>query len=199
MADVIAPIDPDGRTTTKGTLMRGWAEVLRKDGVLERVLGRLTPEVQALVRDPPPPTAWVDIAYFECVAEAVRLELGEDRLDSCFLRAQTSGWVALLSRWAGGVVRVFGPSPGAVLRHAHTAAKANATGMSIEWIDLGERTGELVAHYPHRKRIHEGAAWGTSTACQLAADVVGVAMRRERPVVAIDPAGGTLVRARCSW
>lgn len=198
-SEIIEPISADGRTQTKGTLMRGWSEVLRQRGVMEKILARLTPEVQVLLRDPPASTEWIDIALFECIAEAVRLELGEDVLDDLFLRAQQTGWVALLSRWASGVARVFGATPAVVLRHAHVPAKANTVGMSITWTDLGERRGELTAHYPFRPRIHRGAAWGTSTACQLAADVVGATIKRELPVVEPDPTGGTRVRARISW
>lgn len=197
--EIIEPISADGRTKTKGTLMRGWAEVLQQRNVMPKILARLTPEVQALLRDPPASTEWIDIALFECIAEAVRLELGEEVLDELFLRAQHTGWVALLSRWASGVARVFGATPAVVLRHAHVPAKATAIGMTISWADLSDRSGELTAHYPFRPRIYKGAAWGTSTACQLAADVVGVKVKREVPVVEPDPAGGTRVRARISW
>lgn len=198
-ASIVEPIDPDGKTLTKGTLMRGWSSVLSQRGWLERIAARLTPEVATLLRDPPAATQWIDVAYFECVAEAVRLEVGEPVLDELFVDAQKSGWVALLTRWGGGVVRVFGATPASVLRQAQAAARSTAKGMDIAWVETGERSGELCANYPHRARIHLGAAFGTSAACQLAADLVGATMKRERPVIEPLPGGGTRVRVRASW
>ena len=122
---MIEPIQPDGRSLAKGTLMRGWRDVLLKERLLEAVLARLTPEVAAMLRDPPASTEWVDVAYYECVAQAVCDQVGEERLDPLFVDAQRTGWVILLSRWLGGIVRVFGASPGAVLSRAEGAAKAN--------------------------------------------------------------------------
>ena len=196
---MIEPIQPDGRSLAKGTLMRGWRDVLLKERLLEAVLARLTPEVAAMLRDPPASTEWVDVAYYECVAQAVCDQVGEERLDPLFVDAQRTGWVILLSRWLGGIVRVFGASPGAVLSRAEGAAKANTVGFDLKWRPLTERSGELVATYPYRPRIHPAAAWGTSSACQLAADAVGATMRRERPIVESTPEGGSRVRVRVHW
>ncbi len=196
---VIEPIRADGRTLAKGSLARGWAEVLRQHALTERVLARLGPEAALLITDPPAATEWVDMALFECIAEAVRLEVGEEQLATLFVEAQRSGWVVLLTRWLGPIVRVFGATPDAVLKHAEQAAKANTTGFTLRWTKLGEREGELVAHYHHRPEILLGAAWGTSAACQLAADAVGASIRCERPVVERAGDGGTRVRVRISW
>lgn len=196
---MIEPIQPDGKTLAKATLLRGWNDVLRKYGLLPAIEARLTPEVVALLRDPPASTQWVDAAYYECVAQAVLEEVGEARLDELFVEAQRTGWVILLSRWLGSIVRVFGASPAAVLSRAEGAAKANTVGFALKWVDHGERSGELVVTYPYRPRIHPAAAWGTSSACQLAADAVGATMRRERPVIEATAEGGVRVRVRVHW
>ncbi|NUO47583.1 MAG: hypothetical protein HOV80_01870 [Polyangiaceae bacterium] len=196
---LIEPLTPDGKTMARGGLMRGWKGVLLKHGLLERVCGRLTPEVISLVREPPASTEWVDVAHYECVAEAVLQEAGEARLADLFVDATRTGWAVLISRWSGSIVRVFGASPATVLKHAEAAAKANTVGFALEWSSQSPSSGELIAHYPFRKRMHFGAAWGTSAACQLAADAVGATMKRARPIIEPRPEGGLRVRAPVSW
>lgn len=196
---VIEPIDPDGKTLARGSLMRGWASVLKQQKVADAVALRLTPEVEGLLREPPGPTEWVDVAYFECIAQAVQDQVGEARLDALFIEAQSSGWVPLLTRFAGGLARVFGPSPATVLKHAPAAAKSNTVGFNLSWVELDGQSGELIAEYPHRRRIHPAAAWGTSAACELAARVVGVPIERDKPFIEPMSEGGTRVRARVSW
>ena len=196
---VIEPIDPDGKTLARGSLVRGWASVLKQQKITDAVARRLTPEVEGLLREPPGPTEWVDVAYFECIAQAVQDEVGEERLDALFIEAQSSGWVPLLTRFAGGIARVYGPSPETVLKHAPAAAKANTVGFALSWEDLGADSGQLIAEYPFRPRIHPAAAWGTSAACELAARVVGVPVERDKPFIESMRGGGTRVRARLSW
>ncbi len=196
---LIEPLDADGRTLARAGLMRGWNGALRRAGLLDTISAKLTPQVRELLRSPPPPTEWVDAAYFECVAQAVLDQVGESQLDDLFLRAARSGWAALISRWAGGIVWVLGPSPANVLKHAQTAAARNTVGFSLLWSPTGERAGDLFAEYPFRRRMHPAAAWGTSIACQIAADAVGVTMTRERPVIEPGTNGGLRVRARASW
>jgi hypothetical protein len=196
---LIEPIRPDGRTLARAGLMRGWNEILRRAGVFEAVGRRLTPDVRELLARPPQPTEWVDVAHFECVAQAVLEEVGEARLDDLFLQAARTGWAALIIRWAGTIVWVFGPSPGNVLKHAQLAAKRNTVGFTLEWHPLGDTGGDLVAIYPFRDQMHQPAAWGTSIACQIAADAVGVTVARSRPVIETAPGGGLQVRVHASW
>jgi hypothetical protein len=196
---VIEPIDPDGRTLARGGLMRGWNRVLKQRGMLHRIGTRLTEDVAALLGDPPATTEWVDVAYYECVAEAVLQEVGEAQLAELFVDASRTGWAVLISRWGGSIVRVFGASPAIVLKHAEAAAKANTVGFALEWRPLGEREGDVFAHYPFRSRIHPAAAWGTAAACEIAGEAVGLKLRRERPRVEPGTRGGTSVRVRVSW
>lgn len=196
---MIEPIDPDGRTLVRGKLMRGWSSVLKQRGLLEAVALRLTPEVAALLREPPGPTEWVDAAHFECVAQAVLEEVGEQRLDALLVEAQSAGWVTIISRFAHGIVRVFGASPGGLFKHVPSAGKTTTVGVVVRWEEHGPNGGELIAEYPFRKRIHPASAWGTSAVCQIVSQVVGVPVTRERPV--IEPMGrdGTRVRIRVRW
>ena len=179
--------------------MRGWNEVLSRQELLERVLLRLTPHVASLLRDPPAVTEWVDLAYYECVAEAVRLEVGEDRLDKLFVDVERVGLAALITRWLSGIVRIFGPSPAVILRHASAAAKQQSIGLIFEWEDTGSRSGELTLTFPHRPRMHLRIAWGGSAAIQLLGDLVGAKILRETPVMDAAPSGGTRVRVKASW
>lgn len=195
----ILPIQVDGKTLAKGALARGWAKVLALHGLMTPVLARLTPEAAALLTDPPAATEWIDVALFECIAESVRLEVGEERLTKLFVEAERTGWVVLLSRWVGPIVRVFGASPGVVLKQAEGVAKANTVGFTLRWQPVDERSGELTAHYHHRAEILSGAAWGTAAACQLAADAVDTPVRIERPRIERASDGGTLVRVRVAW
>ena len=167
--------------------------------VLDRVSARLTPEVAALLLDPRASTAWVDLAYFECVAEAVRLELGEAELAKLYVRSQQLGLTALLTRFASGVIRLFGASPGVVLSHAPAAAKSQTVGVVFNYSAQGDRSGELTVTFPHRRRMHLGVAWGTAAAFQIAADVVGVSIRRQRPILEAAPEGGMRVRVTGDW
>ena len=171
-AELIEPIDADGRTLAKGSLVRGWLQVLVADQLLDAVVARSVPEVVSLLKEPPVSSAWVDVAHLECIAQAVLLEVGEARILDLTVRSHRVGLVALLSRWLGGIIRVFGPSPHTVLQHAQAAAKANTVGFSMSWINLGDKHGVLEAHYPFRSRIHAGGAWATSVACTLAGEAV---------------------------
>lgn len=195
---VIEPIDPDGRSLAKGALMRGWHDVLREDRLLDTIAERLTPEVGVLLRDPPAGTAWVDVAHFECVAEAVRLEVGEERLGAYFVRAMRVGWVALITRFLGGLLKIFGPSPQTVFSRIENAAKANTVGFELEWQKLGEKNGELSAHYPFRPRIYQGGAWTTWAVCRLLGETIGVPLRLEAPRIA-KRGLGTVVVIAVAW
>ena len=195
---VIEPFDADARSLAKGSLMRGWHEILGAEKLLDAVCSRLTPEVAALLRDPPAGTAWVDVAFYECVAEAVRLEVGEERLMDFLVRAMRVGWVALLTRFLGGIIQIFGPSPHTVLSRTETAAKANTVGFVLDWKRLGETRGELSAHYPFRPRIHEGGAWVTAAVCRLVGETIGVPLRLRPP--RIEKRGvGTVVVIEVAW
>ena len=195
---IIEPIDPDGRSLAKGALMRGWHDVLREDGLLDVICGRLTPEVAILLRDPPTGTAWVDVAHFECVAEAVRLEVGEERLGGYFVRAMRFGWVALITRFLGGLIKIFGPSPHTVFSRIESAAKANTVGFELDWQKLAEKRGELSAHYPFRPRIYQGGAWATWSVCRLLGETIGVTLRLKAP--RIEKRGlGTVVVITVAW
>jgi hypothetical protein len=101
---------------------------------LDRVSARLTNEVAVLLQEPPATTEWVDIAYYECVAEAVLQDVGEARLGDLFADAQRTGWAVLITRWGGSIVRVFGASPATVLKHA----EARSPGVA----DAAERNSE---------------------------------------------------------
>lgn len=195
----VLPLDPDGRTLSKGSVMRGWRDVLEKVEVLERVSTRLTPEVAALLVDPPAATAWIDMAYFECVAEAVRLELGEAELDRLFVQAQNIGLNAVLTRFASGLIRLFGASPGAVLSHAPAAAKNQTVGIEYAYRAIDDRSGELSLTFPFRRQMHTGIAWGTAAGFQVAADFVGAKIQRQRPVLEPAPGGGMRVRVIGRW
>jgi hypothetical protein len=195
---VIEPIDADGRSLAKGNLMRGWHDVLQEERLIDTICERLTPEVASLLRDPPASTAWVDVAFFECVAEAVRLEVGEKRLMSYFVRAMRVGWVALLSRFLGGMIKIFGPSPHTVFARIENAAKANTVGFDLSWKKLGETSGELSAHYPFRPRIYEGGAWGTWAVCKLMDENIGVPLRLEPPRLS-KRGVGTVVVIAVAW
>lgn len=179
--------------------MRGWRETLTKVELLERVSARLTPEVAGLLMDPPASTAWVDMAYFECIAEAVRLELGEAELERLFVSAQQIGLTALVTRFASGIIRLFGASPGVILAHAQAASKSQTVGVDYSYRAMDERSGELMLTFPFRRRIHPGFAWGTAAGFQVAADIVGVTLRRDRPVLEAAPGGGMRVRVLGRW
>lgn len=179
--------------------MRGWSEVLSAAGVRDRVLARLTPEVTALLQDPPSGMAWVDNAYFECVAEAVRLELGEERLDTLFVAASKSGWSALLSNWLGAAIRIFGPSPHRLFDQVPTAAKANTVGVTLEWIHLSPESGELALTHLYRPRIHAGVAWGVGAAAQIVGDAMGRPLKRQRPKIEPTASDGTRIRVGVEW
>lgn len=183
----------------RASLMRGWSSVLKQRGLLDAVALRLTPEVASLLRTPPAATEWIDVAYFECVAQAVLEEVGEERLDALFVEAQNAGWVTIITRFAHGIVRVFGASPGGLFKHVPNAAKTTTVGFAVKWEESGPNGGELMAEYPFRRRIHPASAWATSAVCQIVSQVVGVPVTRERPL--IEPMGrdGTRVRIRVRW
>lgn len=195
---VIEPIDADGRSLARGNLMRGWHDVLLEERLIDRICQRLTPEVASLLRDPPASTAWVDVAFFECVAEAVRLEVGEQRLADYFVRTMRVGLVALISRFLGGVIQIFGPSPHTVFTRIESAAKANTVGFELAWKRVGVTSGELCAHYPFRPRIYEGGAWGTWGICKLIGGTIGVPLRLEPPKIG-KRASGTVVVVAVAW
>lgn len=195
----VLPLDPDGRTLSKGSVLRGWREVLMRVEVLDRVSARLPPEVAALLNDPPASTAWIDMAHFECVAEAVRLELGEAELDRLFVQAQNIGLNVMLTRFASGVIRLFGASPGVVLSRASAASKSQTVGIEYAYRAIDDRSGELMLTFPFRRRMHPGIAWGTGAGFQVAADFVGVTIQRQPPVLEPAPGGGMRVRVVGRW
>jgi hypothetical protein len=195
----VEPIQPDGRTLAKGSIVRGWHDALITDQLMTAILARSVPEVAQLLRDPPASTAWVDVAYLECIAEAVRLEVGDKRVLELSLRAHRVGLVALLSRWLGGIIRVFGPSPHTVLRQGESAAKANTVGMTMTWTELAEKRGELVASYPHRPHIYLGAAWAIGAACLIVGETVGVKMKLSAPKISSPKEGASVVTIGCAW
>jgi hypothetical protein len=199
MPTLIDPIEPDGRTLAKGSIVRGWVEALITGGLMRAVIARSVPEVATLLRDPPASTAWVDVAYLECISEAVRLEVGDEQVLDLSLRAHRVGLVALLSRWLGGIVRVFGPSPHTVLKHGESAARANTVGMTMSWTKLGDKHGELGAYYPYRNHIYLGAAWAVGAACLIVGETVGARMTLKPPRITKPQAGGSLITIPCSW
>lgn len=199
MPSLVEPIQPDGRTLAKGGIVRGWHDALITDQLMTAVLARSVPEVVQLLVDPPPSTAWVDVAYLECIAEAVRLEVGDKRVLELSLRAHRVGLVALLSRWLGGIIRVFGPSPHTVLRQGESAAKANTVGMSMTWTARGEKSGDLTTSYPYRPHIYLGAAWAMGAACLIVGETVGAKMNLDTPRITSPKEGASVVTISCAW
>lgn len=198
MTGVIEPINPDGKTRTKATLLRGWNRVLAREGKLERILDRLTPASGALLGSPPLATTSVDVAHLECVAQAVLEEVGEAELDRLFLAASTEGYASLLTNFVGGLVRAFNPDPAFVLQKVPAAARQTTEGLDLVWTSTGPTSGELVATYLHRARIHPASAWGTRAAVRATERALGRTLEVGRPEV--ESRGGvTRVRVTVRW
>jgi hypothetical protein len=198
-ARIIEPIDPDGRTNSRANLMRAWRDVLEREHLLDRIRARLTPRVADLLARPPAATEWLDVAYYECVSEAVLEELGEAELTRLTFEINRRGFAALHTRFTLRLVRLFGPNPHAVFEQIPRAASITTQNIETSWQRLGPRSGEFVMVYPLRGRIYPSACWVTVGAIRAAGEALGIDLAWDPPVIEAPKPGVTRTSVRVRW
>jgi hypothetical protein len=175
---IVASDSPPGEHATayKASVVRGYAAVLRREGLLEPVCARVSPEVEQLLRHPPPATAWVDGRLTEQITLAVA-DVGGATAPRRLLRlASQESLIPLMMPLIKGLLRVFGVTPHTLYKRLNDTLKFSNRGCEASYRVEGVRAGTVRYRMLYRRNVpiavFHGVAGGLEAVLAIC-DVMG--------------------------
>jgi hypothetical protein len=136
------------RFALKGSAYRGYALVLRRDQRMEAVCARLPPATAALLRDPPPSTAWIDYVHLRDLSQLVAEMYGIEYWAQVAYESTRDSMMPLLRTVVEGVLRLFGATPHTLFSRMHDSSSLTTRGFRATYTRLGDNSGEVTIAYP---------------------------------------------------
>jgi hypothetical protein len=131
--------------------------VLKREGVLERVLAAAPERQRALFRDPPAATAWIPIDDMDHLQQAIEDVLGAGECRRISRDAMTVGVIPLLQSFVSGLLRLFGASPHTLFSRLGELMKFTTFGVDYQCTRTDDRSCRVRIGYPHRRGVRAGA------------------------------------------
>lgn len=118
------------RTTTGGMLL-AYVRWLDGQGLTDQVVGELTPEAAALVRDPPIVTALLDARLTDELLAAVSRHRGADAVRQLGYDSARHAFHPVLRPLIDSTMAIYGKTPGAILGRLQWIAGPMISGATI--------------------------------------------------------------------
>ena len=154
-----------GGYEVKCSTVRAHLSQAEKLSVYPAVLEKLPAETRTTLDALPLPTAWIDGMVLQDLMTAVDAVAGTETARQVSLRAAEASITPLLMPIVGGLLRVFGATPNALLSRFSDLVRTQLRGITFRWVLDGPRAGRLVVTFP-RKHNRRAAFIGFETACE---------------------------------
>jgi hypothetical protein len=132
---------------TRGSMVQGVLAELKERNLFEAVRARVSPEVQAMMDNPPKFLDWVPSPLFEAMGAQVGQLAGRDTVrEFAFAVVRSSG--AIMVRTAiKAVFQVFGNSPRAALKRLGALTYIQHRGVDVIYEPETERSGFVTLRF----------------------------------------------------
>jgi hypothetical protein len=179
----------------KGALVRSYRRQVERLGIFDEAVPRTSAESQALLRDPPIASSWLDAAVIEELIGAVEALRGMEAVRTVTREGQLSGVVQTLRPVIGGMLRLFGATPMTLFTRFAQITSSNVRGLELGFNAETERAGSLRVRFP-RKQVPLSAYVGFESGLGNILDVCATPGRVEPAKLSSDGSIGTI---RVSW
>jgi hypothetical protein len=147
---------------------------MRKYGILDDVSARVSAASQALLRDPPLQTEWIDARLSIEIYQAGLEVAGNDKLRQISKDAIQGGLAPLLQQTIERVLAIFGASPASLLSRFDRVAGTTARGVVYRYAPLQERSGIFEMELRWLRDVSPGIFVATSGSMELVFDLCQV-------------------------
>jgi hypothetical protein len=182
----------------KGAFLRAYALALRKEGLYDQVLDRVSAQARdALVR-PPPTSAWVDYALCLEVLRAVQALRGTAGVRRFGYDSVSAGVAPFMQTLLHGLLRIFGVSPATILGNMGRLAGQMTRGADYRWSPQSDTSGVLTMIVPGQRDV-DPVVWHSSAGgFEIAFESCGVRGTVQDPKVVADGLGNA-ADFRVTW
>jgi hypothetical protein len=182
----------------KGSMVRSLVMTLTQHGRAEAVAAKVSPDVRALIEEPPVSTEWVDARLHNQIYVAIVELYGEDRLRALNREAAERGVSLILRGTVEGILRMFGVSPPTLLSRLDRVAGTTSRGVLYRYTGTGANQGQFEIEYPSLTQVPMAPFVATAGALEIVFDFCGVKGSIDQPMV-VDNGRHNRVRFAVAW
>jgi len=158
---------------SKASIFRGFVVAIEKEGLLEPVRARVSAETRGFIDSPPPASTWMPSWPSEQIAEAVTEIAGVQRWRRiAYLRHARRRGAAAARGHRGLLATVSVRSPRRCFRACSTHAVEHQ-GIDYQFTSTGEREGEMIVTYPHRRDLPMSTYFAVAGALEVVFELCG--------------------------
>lgn len=183
---------------SKASILRGFVAALEREGMLQEVRARVSPEARAYIDSPPPASTWMPSWPTEQIAEAVTEMAGLARWRHIAYLATRDGVVPLLRAAIEGFMRLFGAKPSSVLSRMQQITQSSTKGIEYQYASTGESACEMIVTYPFRRDLPLSTYYAVAGAFEVVFELCGVRGTIEDPEPLMVPQRNA-ARIRMRW